>query len=348
MKALLGLGCLAVIGCGSANISGTANVQGNSVQANIPEITSPVPASCIGLTASACPDAATDPTTEIVKDGVVTTIADPTSAFSIASVKELPICCPEKEGALVFIKDIEAFKTCNDNQWAAIDLNGKAGSNGVNGRNIGISIEDVTSTAVCANGGKNYHFYYDNDANKVFSVGDEFFAENPICNGVAGAAAVNGTNGAAGVNGTNGQDARVTYQMICDGTLGNTSASTIWNAKLLASVTVHFEYTETLTGDQMMFGRVINEDGGVENNIYKIFPKNAPTNITYAGMGTGKALYVSKVRILGGNATIGFYPSHGTGGFSTYLQVEENSLDPNIIDHRHTVSGNLVCTAASY
>jgi hypothetical protein len=52
---------------------------------------------------------------------------DPTIAFAIATIQDLPVCCAEKEGALVYLKDTLTFMTCNDNLWSEIDLKGKDG-----------------------------------------------------------------------------------------------------------------------------------------------------------------------------------------------------------------------------
>lgn len=343
MKRVL-LGSLVLVACG--NVSGTVNSNGNTVTANVPEaVVTKGGVVCTNLNLD-CPDAATDPTTEIIKDGVITTIKDPTTAFSIASASELPICCPEKEGALVFIKDSASFKTCSSNQWGDINLKGDKGSDGASvtgakgdvgtsgsqGRSVGLSITAITDVSICATGGEKYNFYFDNDNTKTYTVGDEYFAENNIC------------NGAVGPQGIAGTETKVSFQQICDGTFGfsnanapNPSANLV-DAQIAVPGYIHVEYTETSAGDLLFSGRIVSEGQGYDVSFNRIIPKNAPRNNTAWPIGnTGLSVYkyafaIDRIPVTGSSKFI-FYPSR------IYTKIGDPFIGYEIEDSSFAING---------
>jgi hypothetical protein len=383
-RVFLGFGVLAFVSCGS--VSGTVNANGNTVSANVPVVIPGGVIDCTGLNLTdACPDAVNDPTTEIVKDGVVTTIKDPTTAFSIASAAELPICCPEKEGALVFIKDSASFKTCSSNQWGDINLRGGEGVAGQAGISIGVITENITDTAICSNGGKNYKFFYDKDNTKTYTIGDEFFAQNPICNGNVGATGqagingstgsngANGTNGINGINGTNGTngiDNKIIFSETCTGEFGPVIGRRLEGFYLYAAgftpgfITV--EHHETNAGDHLFSARLVSDGSGFDTSFSSTRANNAPRNNTAwllnplsSGLGELDDVFsVDRVEISGSSKVLfyvqalGHIGNHATNGYMSY-EIENTGLPIESVSvgrqgTRSVVQGSLVCTRYWY
>jgi hypothetical protein len=297
------LASLVLVGCGDANVNGTVNANGNTVSANVPvdsitgNKTEPAGVCVVGLSlegVAVCSESSTDnPTTQIIKDGVITTVLDPTSAFSIASVQELPVCCPEKDGALVFIKDTSSFKTCSDNQWSDIDLRGErgevgqTGAQGIQGQNGEQGIQGVAGI-----------------------------------NGIQGAAGVDGIDGQNGQNGVDGQDIHIVFSQICDGNFGNVYARVhesgyFWNDQITTTGSVHTEYHETSYGDKQFSARIVSDDfTSFDVSFSSQIAKNQPRNNynwslspLLSPLGQWNHIFsVNKVNV-NGSARFIFYPS---------------------------------------
>jgi len=325
-RILFGLGGLVLISCGSANVSGTVNANGNTVSAEIPDVIGGGSTCVVAFLADggiACPDAATDPTTEIVKDGVVTTVKDPTTAFSIATAAELPICCPEKEGALVFIKDSASFKTCSSNQWGDIDLRGAAGVGGIAGTNGTNGVDGI--------------------------------------NGTNGSNGTNGTNGVDGLE-TRISFQQICDGTFGFSNTNNPSASSnLESSQILIPGYIHVEYSETTAGDKLFSGRIVSDGSGFDTSFNRIIPKNAIRNNDFwpAGGVGGLSLWqyafsVDRIPVRGNSKFI-FYPTRGSATvnasnlFMTY-EIEDSSFVNNTslyagrVNPKVLLTSNMECT----
>lgn len=375
MKTILGLVSLVLVGCGSAK----------DLTDLLKEAKSPAPSSAPVAEVTVAPAAAVEAPAPVNSQRTVAVQNDQLEqkAYAIANIKQLPACDDTSEGALVYIKNMDKFVTCENGKWNELAVkNGKDGANGLdgsNGKSIGVAVEKITNSleVVCPTGGTNYHFFYDNDNNGEYGSGDEFFAETPICNGDSGKdgkdgkdgeqglkgdkgeQGIQGQQGTQGIQGANGLDGigRIAYSMTCSGTFGTQEGANIRDSKLIYGGAIEMEYTETQSGDKIFNARITFIDIGNEYVKNKVFAANSPSNnIYHPGSGIRHILIMDKIRSISDNGRFDFYVSH-TENASAYVEIEDPGLNNNpmtmncpngVCTYRKMVSGNLNCTGATY